>query len=275
LTRKRIIPYTQEGERIELRRDPTRALAGIARGGYGHPVFFARKWTGGATVPDFYYKTIGQAWGAMVAAFTANNQLTYNDSGFSVSWHDAIDPYGGYFTVAGTVYVGDTYANGNYHASEAKVGSVLPIAGVLREPGMSDMPVVTVLATAGLLTIADFLDSMRNARATMIVSVCDGVSASLTSTNLDPSGGGTPVARVAMQAWTTDDDCAVDTVVAINAAGQPGGAPVTYPFWPTFQALVTPQSLVSVDVGPQLDTDIAINNGSSINTSVAKQFTGI
>jgi hypothetical protein len=224
---------------------------------------------------DFYLKTVGQAWAAMVSAFTGNNQLTYNASGFSITWNTAGTPYGGYFTVAGTVSVGSTYANGNYHAAEARSSGYIPIASILAESGMGSMPVITTLTTSGILSLAGLADALQSARATMITDQCGGTSVALTQNSIDVVGSGTPAARVELQSWKTSDDCAVDVITVTDLRGAPAGAPISYPFWPTMTAVLIPPTQITVDVGPQLDTDQAINNGSSIQTVVSKQFTGI
>jgi hypothetical protein len=224
---------------------------------------------------DFYFKTLGQVWSAMAAAFTGANQLTYNSSGFSITWTTSSAVTGGYFVIAGTTFVGDPYANGNYHASEAKTAAHLPLSYVLREAGMGDIATVTRQTAVGALSVEDLLFEFQLARQAAIVDVTGAVASEQGVGFITVTGGTDACVIHSSASWATVDDVALDVWCLVNQAGQPVGAPVTSPPMPTYQMSFQPTVVTRVDVGPQLDNDVAINNGSVIDTVVAKQFTGI
>jgi len=224
---------------------------------------------------DFYFQTLGQAWSAMAAAFTAANQLVYNESGFSITWTTSTAGAGGYFTVAGTTYLGSPYANGNYHAIEAKTAANLPLAYVLREQGMGDVPIVTHQTATGALTMATLLADLSAARAAAIVDICDATEALHGLTYLALNGASDAVGYAFTCGFGNNYDVGLDVFLVMDQAGQAGPAPVQFPAVPLYQTITIPATVVNVDVGPQLDTDQAINNGSTIQTVVGKQFTGI
>jgi hypothetical protein len=224
---------------------------------------------------DFYFRTIGQAWSAIVAAFTAANQLTYNAAGFTVTWGPGSSTYGRKFTVAGTAFVGDPPANGNYFAGEAKAGVTLPMIYVLSEPGFTDIPKVSVQGSAGALDLVGLLTTMVGAREACIADVTGATAVTVGTATLEVYSASVPTGEVKVSGWETDNDIAIDCWMVVDIQSPPPGPPLTQVPMPTYQTPASPVINNNIDVGPQLDTDVAINNGSVINTTVAKQFTGI
>lgn len=224
---------------------------------------------------DAYYKTIGEAWSAMVAAFTAADVLIYNASGFSISWTPSSVSTGGYWTVEGTTYVGEPPANGTYRAADAKTGAGLPLAYVLKSQGMADIAQVTSASTSGALTAITLRDQLEAARTAAVEDITGATRVNHQDSDLTVAAGPVPCVLATWSTYTTGNDAMIDVFVAIDQRGQPNGSPVTYPPMPMYQASAPAQVVNNIDVGPQLDTDVAINNGSVIDTVVAKQFTGI
>jgi hypothetical protein len=224
---------------------------------------------------DFYFQTIGQAWAAIAAAFTSGNQLIYNDAGFSITWTASSSVTGGYFTVSGTTYVGEPYANGNYHAADARTGGHLPLAYVLKSSGFQDIPQVTHQTASGAIIIGTFEGALETARQDAIIDITGATAGSSGLGFLQLPGGSTPFGYDVTTNYVTDGDGLMDIWGIMDLAGQSTTAPVTFPWFPTYGPVFTPTVVTNIDVGPQLDTDVAINNGSVIETVVAKQFTGI
>lgn len=224
---------------------------------------------------NFYFKTLGQAWSAMVAAFTGNNQLTYNTTGFEITWTSGTAPNGGFFTIAGTTFVGEPYANGNYYASEAVTGGYLLINNLIREDGFMDVPQVTSQTTSGALDTYALAYQFTAARAEALSDVYGTGFANSFDFEEPLEGGSVAVATYFGLLWTTPNDVAFDLVCVVDLRGAPTTSPLTWPPLPTYQAVAGATVITNIDVGPQLDTNVAINNGSTINTVTAKQFSGV
>lgn len=224
---------------------------------------------------DHYYKTIGQAWSAMAAAFTAADALIYNSTGFDISWTPSSASTGGYFTVAGTTYIGEPPANGTYRAADSKTGGNVPLASVLKSQGFQDIPQVTSTGVAGALGTSELRDALMHARNDAIADITGASDTDVNGTDLYVTGAPVACVYTATAGWYSDSDAMLDCFAVMDSRGQPATSPVTYPPAPTYGAIVPATITNNIDVGPQLDTDVAINNGSVIETVVAKQFTGI
>ncbi len=224
-------------------------------------------------MPDYYYKTVGEAWAAIANQFTAFGDLTYISLGFSVAWHSAGAPDGGYFTVDGTVYAGDAYANGNYHAQEAKTGAGLPFAKLLREPGMDVQPVVTSDPTVGRLTAATLRSQLYLARIAMAADVSDASSSSPVNQDVTLTGaGGVFITREWIQ-FVSAYDQTMDMVSVVDMRFAPSGAPVTQPVDPKYMVDNAPIVNNIIQTAPSLGVDATVNPGGGIYSITSRQLT--
>ena len=223
---------------------------------------------------DFYYKTAGEAWQAMVSQFTAFGQLAYASLGFSVVWTPGATETGGHFTVAVTVIAGEPYANGNYWAADSKTGGAMPLNAIVRQAGMDVGPQVIPLTDILALTALGLKEWLALARGDMLIDVtgCSVLYAYVMDSVL--AGAGDPIVLRTVSALVTATDQAFDQTYVVDLNQQPATSPITAPVNPAYQTGGTVTINNIIQSPATYDIDQAINAGGSIYTVGSRQISG-
>lgn len=224
-------------------------------------------------MPDFYFKTVGEAWAAIMNQFTAFQYLTYQAPSFSITWNSGGTPNGGFWRVAGTVSAGEAYANGDYYAAEAVSTNTLPFGNILRQPGMSLIPRVRESGTAGDESVLQLLDWLYSARRAMFSDITDAVQASFINLNGQLNGASNPV--VYRKVWTvkSDNDQAIDWASLVNIELLPATSALSEPVNPQYIVSAAPIVNNLIQAAPSLDTDVTVNPGGGVYSITSRQFT--
>ena len=224
-------------------------------------------------MPDYYYKTVGEAWAAIVNQFTAFGYLTYQAASFSIVWHAGGAPNGSFWRIAGTVSAGEAYANGDYYAAEAVSTNLLPFGNILRQPGMQLVPRVRESGTVGDESVIQLLDWLYSARREMFAAITDGLMSSFTNLNGQLTGASNPV--VYRKAWLikSDNDQAIDWASLVNTELLPVTSALAEPVNPVYEASVAPIVNNLIQASPAFDVDSTVNPGGGVFSVTSRQFT--
>jgi hypothetical protein len=224
-------------------------------------------------MPDYYYRTAGEAFAAVCNAFNAFDDLTYLELGFAITWHTGALPNGGYFKVEGDGSGGPAFANGNYYARDMPTAALVGFVDLVRQPGMQTEVWITTTGVGGDLSAQTLKAKLTYAKAQLVNAHTSVTDADEHEWNISLAGSADPVIFTTQRLFFTSYDQIQDTTVVVDKLFIPAGAGLSVPVCPTIQQDVKPVVNNVIQAQPELDIDQGINAGGSIYSVTSKQLT--